>query len=356
MGLNYLNKIEKRIIKQMAAIPASWLSRLVVVAFGALQLGLFPIQAAHLSSGSGEDIQRALDSLPANEAVTLGPGTFLVRTPVILSRNGQILRGSGTNTVLRLADNANCPVIVLGAPLEATNRTTRDLEVSHLAIDGNRAHQQVELWRSAVDGCLLNNNGINVWNVTDVKISRVTAFRCRSGGIVTAAGVRRLSVEHFEAYDHEFDGLACYQTEESRFTDLYLHDNRAAGISLDQAFNNNVIERAVLARNDLGVFMRESSRNVFRELTIEDTRNHGVFVAQRAELTPKGWLYVADTECKDNVFESMAVNKCGGKPHVVNDLSCTNNRFPQGPLPQSFAKKVIVAEVDPAKLSRDSGD
>jgi nitrous oxidase accessory protein NosD len=351
-------KIQLECNFKMAIISRFGRLAILAAALGILYFGAGPVAAVHLTSGNGEDIQRALDGAASNEAVTLGAGVFVVSTPIFLSRNGQTLRGSGTNTVLVLAEKANCPVIILGAPLDPACRTVRDLEVANLMIDGNRIHQQVELWRSAVDGCQLNNNGINVWNVTDVKVSKVTAARCRSGGVVTAAGVRRLTLEFFECFDSEFDGVACYQTEESRFTDLFLHDNRAAGISLDLAFNNNVIERAILTRNDLGVFMRESRRNVFRELTIQDSRKHGVFVAQRAELTAKGWQYVADTECTDNLFESMTVRNIGGKPYWVNDVSCTNNRFPEelAPQPARPALIKVAAEAVATKTAIDGDE
>jgi len=62
--------------------------------------------------------------------------------------------------------------------------------------------------------------------------------------------VRRLQVRGLDAFDNEFDGLACYETEDCLFTDLYLHDIRR-GISLDLAFNHNVISNAVLNANDL---------------------------------------------------------------------------------------------------------
>ena len=277
------------------------------------------------ASADGLAIQRALDTAPAGEEVRLAPGIYEIHHPLILQHDGQVLRGSGAATVLMLADRGDCPVVIMGAPTASAKRATARLRLSDLSIDGNRAKQDGELWRQAVDGSLLNNNGIEVWNAVDATVERVICYRCRSGGLVASAGTRRLTVNDFTAYDNQFDGLACYDTEGSRFTRLFLHDNQGAGISLDLAFNQNDIEDAVLADNDLGVFMRNSRDNTFKNLTIHNSRHHGVFMAQAGGETPAGWQLTAGTECTGNQFARINVTNCGGRAFVVNDASCTNN-------------------------------
>ena len=97
---------------------------------------------------TGAQIQTALDTLPASGGeVILPPGRFEVRQPIVLRRDHQTLRGSGPTTILALANGANCPVIILGEPVNHPHKTLRFLRVSDLAIDGNRMHQQRELWR-----------------------------------------------------------------------------------------------------------------------------------------------------------------------------------------------------------------
>ena len=279
-----------------------------------------------LCSGSTEQqIQKALDGLVSGGEVVLGSGTFLVHQPIILQNDYQVLRGSGSNTILRLEDNANCPVVILGAP--AVLRTVRHLRLADLFIDGNRAHQQVEFWRSAVDGSQLNNNGVEVRNATDAIVERIVCCRCRSGGLVTSAGTRRLTVRDFASFDNHYDGLACYLTEESHFTGLFIHDNLAAGISLDLAFNHNVIDKAVISGNDLGVFMRDARDNVFSDMTIRQSRHYGVFMAQASAPTNSGWRLCPGTECTGNRFGGLQITDCLGKPFLVNDASCTNNLF-----------------------------
>jgi len=281
----------------------------------------------HVPAGStGVEIQRALDSLPQSGGeVALAAGIFEVAQPIVLQRDNQTLRGAGAATVLRLAAGANCPVIILGEPVNHPRHMVSHLRVAGLAIDGNRLHQQQERWQGSGAGSQIRNNGITVQTVGDSTVEQVTCSRCRSGGLVTTHVVRRLTVQDFTAFDNQFDGLACYQTEDCRFTRLYLHDNPGAGISLDLAFNHNVISNAVLTANDLGIFMRASRNNQFLNVTIRDSHQYGVFLAQTETPTARGWGPAPRTECTDNVFNNLIATHCGGAAFHVNNASCTNN-------------------------------
>jgi parallel beta-helix repeat protein len=271
-------------------------------------------------------IQQALDSLPATGGeVDLPAGKFEIRQPIILSRDNETLRGAGPATILRLADNANCPVIILGEPVNNPSHTVRHLLVTGFFIDGNRIHQDRELWRLTGEGSQIRNNGITVQGVGDSIVENITTARCRSGGLVTTRDIRHLTVRGLESFDNEFDGLACYQTEDSLFADLKLHNNPGAGISLDLAFNNNVISNAMLVANDLGIFMRASRENQFLNVTIRDSRHHGVFMAHSETRTANGWGPAPKTECAYNSFTNLVAMNCGGAAFRVNNTTCTNN-------------------------------
>ena len=85
----------------------------------------------------GKGIQAALDSLPAGGEVLLTLGNYVVRDPVILRKDRQTLRGDGDGTVLFLADEANCPVVVLGSPADYPRRPTQGVRLASLLINGN---------------------------------------------------------------------------------------------------------------------------------------------------------------------------------------------------------------------------
>ncbi|HEX7652457.1 MAG TPA: right-handed parallel beta-helix repeat-containing protein [Verrucomicrobiae bacterium] len=287
-----------------------------------------PVLVQLQPGATGGEIQAALNTLPvAGGEVVLPPGNYLIRQPLVLSRDNQSLRGAGATTILRLADNANCPVIIMGEPVNTPVKTVKNLRVSDLAIDGNRTHQQRELWVETGEGSEIRNNGLTIQAVTDCTVKNVAAYDCRSGGLVTTLGVRRLAVTHFESYGNEFDGLACYLTEESTFTDLNLHDNPGAGISLDLAFNHNTFRNATLTGNDLGIFMRSSHDNQFFGVVIRDSKHHGVFMAHAEDYVGGVAQPAPTTECTRNAFTNLAALNCGGAAFRVNNTTCTQNEL-----------------------------
>jgi polygalacturonase len=278
------------------------------------------------ASVSDQQIQAALDALPvAGGEVVLPAGKFLIHNPLVLSRDSQCLRGAGAATVLVLADNANCPVIIMGEPVNHPQTTVKNLRVSGLFIDGNRFHQQRELWKLAGEGSQIRNNGITIQSVSDSIVEQVTCARNRSGGLVTTLGVTHLTVRDLNAFDNEFDGLACYLTTESLFADINSHDNPGAGISLDLAFNHNVISNAMLNANDLGIFMRASRENQFHNVSIRNSHHHGVFMAHSETQTAQGWGPAPKTECVYNSFTNLIAMNCGGAAFRVNNTTCTHN-------------------------------
>lgn len=303
---------------------AACLLLLAWAAVGRSTCAAAPMTLVLPATADGAQIQKALDGLPPHGEVLLSPGTYEISQPLCLRHDYETLRGSGPATVLHLANGANCPVVILGPPMIAPLRQATHLCLANLMIDGNRKNQKVERWRFALDGSEINNNGVQVWDVTDAEVAHVTCCRCRSGGMVTAS-VRRLQVNDFDAYDNQYDGLACYETEQSHFDDLRLHDNLAAGISLDLDFDHNYIKDATLSCNDLGIFMRDSRSNSFCGLTISKSHHDGVFMAPRCSRTGKVWHIAPRTACVGNSFESLKVDDCGGKAFQVNDASCINN-------------------------------
>jgi hypothetical protein len=282
---------------------------------------------ARMNAGvTGLEIQKVLDIYTNGCDVILPAGKIKVSEPIVLQYDNQTLRGATNETTqLFLENNANCPVIIMGQPLNRPTRTVRNLCVSDLYIDGNRFHQQRELWKEEGEGSEIRNNGITVQNVSDSLVQNITCTRCRSGGLVTTLGVRRLTVENFASSDNEFDGLACYLTMDSVFSNLNLHDNPGAGISLDLSFDHNIIKHAILASNDLGIFMRDSRNNQFKDVSIRNSHDFGVFMAQAFEPEENGIRPQPTTECSDNSFTNLVAMKNGRADFRVNDISCTNN-------------------------------
>lgn len=283
------------------------------------------------SQATDTEIQQALDRLPAmGGEVVLPPGDFVIRQPIHLNRDRLTLRGSGAASVLRLANQANCPVIILGSTERNPTNVFSGLRLADLVIDGNRQNQHVEAWLDARNASGIQNNGVIVQSVSNAVIERIVAAHCRSGGLVTAVNVRRLTVRDYTAFDNEFDGLACYHTEDCVFTKMDLHNNQSAGISLDDDFHHNLISDSTLTANDLGIFMRHSCSNRFENLTIRRSLHDGVFIAQSGADTPTGWHFTPGTACIGNHFIGCDIRNCASAAFRVNDAACVGNTIQGG--------------------------
>ena len=266
-------------------------------------------------------IQQQIDNLPAEGGLVSFSGIYICHTAIVIDRDNVELRGESSNAELILAAGSNSPVLVLGDVSTPPAVTHRNIVVRNLVIDGNRSQQQYECWGGICDGgglTYIRNNAITVRALEDSLIEYVTLHSARSGGLVTEKIVRRLTVKGLTSYDNYYDGVAAYQTENSIFTGLYLHNNPFAGMSLDIGFNNNLVSDAVMEFNGKqGIFMRDSMDNLFHGVQIRNSGEQGIFIAQ-VDLD-------ANRPAAGNTFSGLVVSGSSQAGLRVNDPSCVNN-------------------------------
>lgn len=267
-----------------------------------------------------QTIQSAIDALPERGGeVHLESGLYLCHKPILLERNNIRLEGEGPSTLLRLADNANSPVIIMGSKENLPSHTVKHVEIAKLMIDGNRVNQQSECMGGNCSAEFpLRNNGVSIRRCNLCKVESVTVYAAKSGGLVTELGSRNLSITDYTSYDNQFDGLAGYETEDSTFSGINLYNNLAAGISTDIHFNNNKFFNVTISGNrSVGIFMRDSVDNSFTNLHIRNNAQHGIFIAQVDADPSKAAM--------GNTFSSLVISGSGGLGLLVNDSSCINN-------------------------------
>jgi hypothetical protein len=268
-----------------------------------------------VNGGDCSDIQAAIAALPhTGGRVLVQPGTYVCTQPVIVDR-GKIRLVGMPGTVLRLANGANAPVLIVGDTAPQPSVVVKNVRISDLEIDGNRANQSSETWPLVPD---IRTNGVTLRGVKNVVVERVVVRSARSGGVVVERESRNVTVRQVAAYDNEFDGVAAYRTEKSKFLDLYLSDNRAAGLSFDVDFNRNLIDRVLIVGSaKVGIFMRDSTRNTFKHVFVVGSGEHAVFLA---DLEPP-----AVGPATRNAFRWLFAIDSAGAAFRVNDASCTGN-------------------------------
>lgn len=276
-------------------------------------------QAAIVKSKSCAAIQQTIQQLPQHGGeVVIPAGVYTCTTPIIIDRNNVSLRGVGAGTLLRLADGANAPVIIMGQATPIPDSKRSNISVSDLLIDGNRENQTAECMGGPCSQEFpLRNNGISIRHCHDCRVERVTVHSAASGGLVTELQCRRLTIRDYTSFNNEFDGLAGYQTEDSIFSGIHLYDNLAAGFSFDIKFNNNMFNDIVINNSgSVGIFIRDSFDNIFSNMQISNSKQHGIFLAQVND--------EVDTPAAGQTFNGVTISRSGGYGLLVNDTSCVN--------------------------------
>lgn len=279
-------------------------------------------QAAIVKGKTCEAIQKTINKLPEiGGEVFIPAGVYTCTTPILLDRDNVIVRGEGAATLLRVADNANIPVFVMGQTIRVPTITRRYVQVKNLMIDGNRTTQTSEcMGGECSDEFPLRNNGITIRRCEDCMVDNVTVYGAISGGLVTELGCARLMIRDYTSYDNEYDGFAGYETENSTFSGINLYNNKGAGISTDIHFDNNKFSDVTITNTKtVGIFMRDSSNNSFTNVHIRNSKQHGIFLAQVDDDISKPAV--------GNTFNSLVISNSGGYGILISDASCTNNLF-----------------------------
>lgn len=291
-------------------------------------------------------IRKAIKDLPAQGGEVKVPnGTYNCESAIVIDRNNVSLRGeSQAGTVLRLADNHHAPILVIGDQTTHQNESgqyvtahrVKNVSVMNLTFDGNKDNHDVtkECGETHCDGNAnsIRNNGITIRGAEDIKIENVTAHSTISGGMVTEKYCYRLKVKNFESYNNHFDGFAGYETEDSDFKNMYLHDNRGAGISIDINFNKNRFVDSLIDKNrDVGIFARELHGNKFIRVKVKRSGKHATFFAaanaDEVERTCARDNLFEDVEFMENKMEGFHNNNgCKGNKIVGNSNLCRNGK------------------------------
>lgn len=299
----------------------------IVAALGLISLSTHAAEPRTLKVAPAEGssgINRAIEELKHDGGeIVLSAGTYRCTTPVILHHDRITLRGMGPATLLKLTAKANCPVMIIGDETNKPRREVSGVCVADLAIDGNGSQQGGECWNGQCDTgelTAIRSSGLVIRRARNILVLRVSTTHCRSGGLVTEKHCRKLTVQDFSASAHVFDGLACYETEDSTFTGLHLYNNKSAGISTDLKFCHNTFRNVKMENNGShGIFMRNSSHNTFEDMQIRRSGNAAIFIDQVDKNT--------DTASVGNQFTNVTVTGSNGPAVLVNAPSCKRNTF-----------------------------
>ena len=154
----------------------------------------------------------------------------------------------------------------------------------------------------------------------------------------------RVRIVNVTSSDNAFDGVAAYQTTNSQFSNLNLFGNLSAGLSFDQNFTGNSIANVtIIGSGTVGIFMRDSTANIFSGLQITGSAQMGIFIAQVNGATTTG--------ATSNVFSGVSIRNSKLAAVQINDASCVSNVLSAAVLSGNGA---CVVEAVPGLLSQSA--
>jgi hypothetical protein len=277
-----------------------------------------------LRFGSCAALRSYLASRQPHEQVRLAPQSYECSEPPVLSVDGLTVDFGGS--LIRVADNALRPGVVVGDLHTPPEQRHRAITVRNLRVEGNREHQRFECWDGPCNPAANPNplwrqrlNGITVNGCDDCALIDVEVHGARSGGVVVVSS-NRLLVDGMQASGSYFDGLAAYETAGSLFRNLRVHDNDYAGLSFDCDFSGNRIEDFSSSGNrDHGVFIRHAAANHFARGTLSGNALDGVYFDRARPSDPH-------TCAVDTRLENVTISG-SGRYGAWLDFACGGNRF-----------------------------
>jgi hypothetical protein len=224
-------------------------------------------------------IQHAIESLPTEGGtVFVNAGLYVLPRGIHIDRSNVTLTGE-SGTILKLADNVNQPVLLVGTDAETPENEIRNIQVNILEIDGNKSGQTSE---TDPTRSWIRNNGIDVRKAQDLWISDVNVHDARSGGLVVSWNSSDVFVTACAFNGNHFDGIALYASERIQISDFQCRNNGAAGLSLDNDLRDVQFSTGRLESNgDVGIFARFSKSLSFNDIIISKNGSHGCFLSHQ---------------------------------------------------------------------------
>jgi len=218
-------------------------------------------------------IQEAIDSLPPSGGTVYIPaGTYVISTPIKVPSN-VVLLGDGFDTVLKLADEANCNVI---ENMHLGEWVDENIEIRNMQIDGNGETQTV---------------------------------RCNGVYLDTAPNSR---VEHM--WVHNFPrwtlsmGILIYRSPNAVVRWNVVEDNKYTGIMVQHS-DSSLVSHNFLSRNHRGIYLpwtddtrvqKNEMVNCDEGIRIYASSSNNKIVANYVEGSSEEGIVITHPECENN--------------------------------------------------------
>jgi parallel beta-helix repeat protein len=258
--------------------------------------------------------------------ICLGAGEFRLGRFLLIDHDHVTLRGVGAETVLRLDDGVESPVVVVGDwAHRIPDHVTSDVTIERLRVVGGGAGGG----ESLPGHPYLMNSAVVVRAGRRIVLRGLDVSGCRSACLLTEHGTRDVAMEDNRLRGSVWDGISLNSTARARLVGNDVRGNTAAGITAEH------LEASVLARNVVadnrthGIYLSDSHHNTVVDNRFEDNVLAGVFLTCAVHGEAPRVACWPHSMSAGNVFarNEFARNRRGFTIAPSRTAPCTGARF-----------------------------
>ncbi len=259
----------------------------------------------------GDDLQAAIDGLPAQQRATLclQSGHYELAGLLAIRRDGITLRGTGTDTVLQLRDGVQQPLLVIGDYAnEVPSAPIRNVVVENLHLIGNHAAHEF-----MPEHPYLSNSAVVVRGGHDVDLRQLVVERCRSACLLSERDTQGLAITDSDVSGATWDGVSFNRSSHVTMSGNHVHDNAAAGITTEHLEDSDIRDNVFERNGSQGLYLSDSRGNRFVGNRFVGNTRAGVFLTCSIRYRTPEVLCWDNSMSQDNVFEH---NVFEGSPYT----------------------------------------
>jgi parallel beta-helix repeat protein len=272
-----------------------------------------PAAACSAQVAPGADLQQAIDRLPDDQhpaILCMKKGEYPLTQLLHIDRDGVQLRGAGAQTVIRMREDVQQPLIVVGDYLnQQPSRRIRDIVIENLRLIGTTKieHEFVP------ERPYLSNSAVVVRAGDNIRLTGLQVSQCRSACLLSEYDTSGLTIERSDVSGATWDGLSFNRTAKVRVIDNYIHDNVAAGITTEHLEDSEIRSNRLERNGSQGVYLADARRNQFIGNQFTGNKSAGVFLACSIRYRTPEILCWDNSMSQDNRFEN---NTFTGNPYT----------------------------------------
>lgn len=227
------------------------------------------------AGGDVAGVLAAATATPGRVVVCLDAGEHRLREFLAIERDGVRLRGDGPSTVLRLADGAQTPLVVIGDHhRRVPARPVSDVTVENLRLVGGGAGGDELHARFPY----LTNSAVVVRGGRNVRLRHLDVSACRSACILTEHDTRDVTIEDTTVSGATWDGVSFNRTTRARLVRSTIRGNTAAGITAEHLTDSVIADNTIEDNRSHGIYLADSYGNRIRGNRFLRNTNAGVFL------------------------------------------------------------------------------